>query len=109
MTLPQGSQRVGIIEGDTTFFKVKAHTKPGRQWVGEARGWRGAVAIGDRVSYTIPMATVVVVVVLRHVDFTHPHSEETEGWSRVQGILCSTVMTTVWVVAGEREGAQFEK
>lgn len=103
VTLPQRSQRVGIIEGDATLLKVKAHTKPGRQWVGEARGRGGAIAIGDGVSYTIPVAIVVVVVVLRHVDFTHPHSEEAEGWSRVQGILCSTVMATVWVVAGEKE------
>lgn len=50
------------------------------------------------------MATVVVVVVavLGQVDFTHPHCEEAERRSRIQGILCSTVMTTVWVVAGER-------
>lgn len=54
------------------------------------------------------MITVVLVVtVLRQVDLTHPHSEEAEWWSRVQGILCSAVMSTVWVVAGER--VQFEK
>lgn len=50
------------------------------------------------------MVTVVVVVVavLGQVDLTHPHSEEAEWWSRVQGVLCPAVMTTVWVVAGER-------
>lgn len=112
MTLPQRAQRVGIIKSDAALLKVKAHTKPRWQRVGEACGRGGAVAVGDGISDTVPMATVVVVVVvvvavLGKVDFAHPHSEEAEGWSRVQGILCSTVMTTVWVVAGE--GAQLDK
>lgn len=38
VTFPQRSQRVGIIESDATLLKVKAHTEPGRQWVGEACG-----------------------------------------------------------------------
>lgn len=38
MTFPQRSQRVGIIEGDATLLKVKAHTEPGWQRVGEACG-----------------------------------------------------------------------
>ncbi len=105
MTFPQRSQRVGIVEGDATLLKVKAHTEPGRQRVGEACGRGGAVA--DGVSDTVPMVTVVVEAVLGQVDLTHPHSEEAEGWSRVQGILCSAVMTTIWVIAGER--ARFGK
>lgn len=47
------------------------------------------------------MVVVVVVAVLGQVDLTHPHSEEAEGWSRVQGILCAAVVTTVRVVAGQ--------
>ena len=83
MTLPQRPQRVGIIESDATLLKVKAHTESGRQRVGEARGRRGAVAVGDGVSDSVPVATVVVVVVMGQVDFTHPHGEEAEGRSRV--------------------------
>lgn len=83
MTLPQRSQRVGVIEGDTTLLKVEAHTEPGRQRVGEACGRGGAVAVGDGVAVSVPMAAVVVVAVLGQVDFTHPHSEEAEGRSRV--------------------------
>lgn len=107
MTFPQRPQRVGVIEGDATLLKVKAHTKPGWQRVSEACGCGGAIAVADWVSVTVPIATVVVVAVLGEVDFTHPHCEEAEGRSRVQGVLCPTVMTAVWVVAGER--AQFEK
>lgn len=101
MTFPQRSKGVGIIEGDATLLKVKAHTEPRRQRVGEARGRGGPV--GDGVSGTVPMATVVVIVVLGQVDLTHPHSEETERRSRVQGVLCAAVMTAVRVVAGQRE------
>lgn len=103
MTFPQRSQRVGIIEGDATLLKVKAHTEPGRQRVGEACG-RGGAVVSDAVSL---VTVVVVVAVLGQEDLTHPHSEKTERWSGVQGILCPTVMTTVWVIAGER--AQFVK
>lgn len=53
-----------------------------------------AVAVGDGV----PL--LMVVAVLRQVDFTHPHSQEAEGRRRIQGILCATVMAAVWVVAG---------
>lgn len=51
---------------------------------------------------------VVVVVVLGQVDLTHPHSEEAERWSRVQGVLRPAVMTAVWVVATERESSMNE-
>lgn len=107
MALPQRSQRVSVIEGDATLLKVKAHTEPRRQRVGEACGRRGAVAIGDGVSAAVPMATMVVAAVMGQVDFTHPHSEEAERRSRVQGIFRSTVVATVWVVAAE--AAQHEK
>lgn len=108
MTFPQGSQGVGVVKGDATLLKVKAHTEPRRQWVGEARGWGGAVTNG--VSDTVSMVTVVVVVVvavLGQVDLTHPHSEEAERRSRVQGVLCSAVMAAVRVITGEEE--QFDK
>lgn len=107
MTFPQRSEGVGVVEGDATLLKVKAHAEPGRQRVGEARGRGGAVAVGDGVSDAVPVAAVVVlllvvmVVVLGQVDLTHPHSEEAEWWSGVQSVLCSAVMTTVWVVAGD--------
>lgn len=103
MSLPQGAQRVGVVEGDATLLKVKAHAEPGRQRKSETCRCGGAITVGDGVSYAVPVVTVVgVVAVLWHVNFTHPHGEEAEGWSRVQGIFCSTVMTAVWVVAGER-------
>ena len=103
MTFPQGSQGVGVVEGDATLLKVKAHTEPGRQRVGEACG-RGR-AVADGVSDAVPVVTVVMVVVvavLGQVDLTHPHGEEAERWSRVQGVLGPAVMTAVGVVAGER-------
>ena len=109
MTFPQRSQRVGVIEGDATLLKVKGHTEPGRQRVGEACGRGGAVA--DGVAGAVPVVTVVVlvvVVVLGQVDLTHPHSEEAERWSRVQGVLRPAVMTAVWVVAAERESSMNE-
>lgn len=49
------------------------------------------------------MVTVVVVAVLRQVDLPHPHGEEAEGWSRVQGVLRPAVVPAVWVVAGQRD------
>lgn len=36
VAFPQRSQRVGVEEGDATLLKVKAHTEPRRQRVGEA-------------------------------------------------------------------------
>lgn len=92
---------MGVVEGDATLLKVKAHTEPGGQGIGEARGRGGAVAVADGVSLTIPVAAVVMIAVLGEVDFTHPHSEEAEGWSRVQGVFCTAVMATVGVIAGD--------
>lgn len=107
VTFPQRSERVGVIEGDATLLKVKGHTEPGRQRVGEACGRGGAVA--DGVAGAVPVVTVVVVVVvLGQVDLTHPHSEEAERWSRVQGVLRPAVMTAVWVVAAEGESLMNE-
>lgn len=88
---------MGIVERDAPFLKVKAHTEPGRQRVSEASGRWMAVAVGDGV----PL--LMVVVVLRQVDFTHPHSQKAEGRRRIQGILCAAVMAAVWVVAAERQ------
>lgn len=96
VTLPQGPQGVGVVEGDTPFLKVKAHTESRRQRVGEARG---DVVVGEWVSIAAPVVVVVVVTVLGQVYLTHAHGEEAEGRRRVQGILCSTVMAAVWVVA----------
>lgn len=106
MTLPQRSQRVGIVKGDTTLLKVQAHAESGRQRIGDTCGRGGAVA--DGVSGTVAMVVVaaVVVAVLRQVNLSHSHSEEAEGWSRVQGIFCTAVMTTVWIIAERR--AEFE-
>lgn len=86
---------MGIVERDAPFLKVKAHTEPGRQRVSEASGRWMAVAVG------VPL--LMVVAVLRQVDFTHPHSQKTEGRRRIQGILCAAVMAAVWVVAAERQ------
>lgn len=102
MTFPQRSKGVGVVEGDATLLKVKAHAEPRRQRVGEARGGGGAGAVGDGVPDTVPVAAVVVVAVLGQVDLTHPHREEAEWRSRVQSILRSAVMAAVRVVAGER-------
>lgn len=97
VALPQGPQGVGVVERDTPFLKVKAHAESRRQRVGEA--W-GDVVVGERVSIVPTVVVVVVVVtVLGQVYFTHAHGEEAEGWRRVQGVLCSTVMAAVWVVA----------
>lgn len=79
VTLPQRAQRVSVVEGDPALLKVQAHAEPGRQRVGEAGGRGGAVAVGDGVSIAVPVAAVMVVVVLRHVYFTHPHRKEAEG------------------------------
>lgn len=106
VAFPQRPKGVGVVEGDASLLKVKAHAEPRGQRVGDARGRGGAVAVGDGVSDTVPMATVVVVVVLGQVDLTHPHREEAEWRGGVQSVLCSAVMTTVRVVAGGR--AQFE-
>lgn len=86
---------MGIVERDAPFLKVKAHTEPGRQRVSEASGRWMAVAVG------VPL--LMVVAVLRQVDFTHPHSQKAEGRRRIQGILCAAVMAAVWVVAAERQ------
>lgn len=92
---------MGVVEGDATFLKVQAHAQPGRQWVRVARGrGRAVVVVGD-VSVVV-VVVVVVVAVLGQIDFPHAHGEETEGWSRVQGVLRSTVMAAVWVVAEEK-------
>lgn len=86
---------MGIVERDAPFLKVKAHTEPGRQRVSEASGRWMAVAVG------VPL--LMVVAVLRQVDFTHPHSQKAEGRRKIQGILCAAVMAAVWVVAAERQ------
>lgn len=101
MTFPQRSQRVGVVESDATLLEVKAHTEPGRQRVGEAWGGGRAVADGVSDAVALVMVVVVVVAVLGQVDLSHPHREEAEGWSRVQAIFCTAVVTTVWVVAGQ--------
>lgn len=105
--LPQRPQGVGVVEGDAALLKVEAHAQPRWQRVGEAQGRRGPVAggVADAVA-VVAMVTVVVVVVvavLRQVDLPHPHGEEAEGWSRVQGILRPTVVAAVWVVAAWRD------
>lgn len=100
MPLPQRPQRVGVVEGDAALLEVQAHAQPRRQRVGEARGRRRPIA--DGVSHAVAVATVVVVVmvgVLRQVDLPHPHGEEAEGRSRVQGVLGAAVVAAVWVVA----------
>lgn len=106
--LPQRPQGVGVVEGDAALLKVEAHAQPRRQRVGEAQGRRGPVAggVADAVAVVAVVTMVVVVVVvavLRQVDLPHPHGEEAEGWSRVQGILRPTVVTAVWVVAAWRD------
>lgn len=102
VALPQRPQGVGVVEGDAALLKVEAHAQPRRQRVGEARGRRGSVA--DRVADAVAVVVVVVVVaVLRQVDLPHPHGEEAEGRSRVQGVLRPTVVTAVWVVAARRD------
>lgn len=90
MAFPQGPQGVGVVEGDPSLLKVETHAEPGRQGVGEARGRGGPVVSGA--------VAVVVVGVLGQVDLTHAHGEEAERRSRVQVILCTAVVATVWVV-----------
>lgn len=103
--LPQRPQGVGVVEGDAALLKVEAHAQPRWQRVGEAQGRRGPVAggVADAVAVVAVVTVVVVVAVLRQVDLPHPHGEEAEGWSRVQGILRPTVVTAVWVVAAWRD------
>lgn len=104
MPLPQRPQRVGVVEGDAALLKVQAHAQARGQRVCEARG-RGR-PVADGVSGAVAVVTVVVVVVvvavLRQVDLPHPHGEEAEGRSRVQGVLGTTVVAAVWVVADRR-------
>ena len=90
MAFPQGPQRVGVVEGDPALLKVEAHTQPGGQRVGEARGRGGAVVPG-----AVP---VVAVAVLGQVDLAHAHREEAERRGRVQVVLRPAVMAAVWVV-----------
>lgn len=103
--LPQRPQRVGVVEGDAALLEVEAHAQPRGQRVGEARGRRRPVADGvsDAVAVVTVVVVVVVVAVLRQVDLPHPHGEEAEGRSRVQGVLGAAVVAAVWVVAARRE------
>ena len=103
MPLPQRPQGVGIVEGDPTFLKVKAHAQPGGQRVGDARRCRMAGPVGDGVPGAVAMVTVVVAAVLGEVDLAHAHGEEAEGRGRVQRVLCSAVVAAVGVVAVEGE------
>ena len=101
--LPQRPEGVGVVEGDPTFLKVKAHAQPGGQGVGDARRRRVAGAVGHGVPGAVAMVTVVVAAaVLGEVDFAHAHGEEAEGGG-VLAVLGPAVVAAVWVAPADRE------
>lgn len=101
VALPQGPQRVGVVEGHAALFEVEAHAEPRRQRVRDAFGRGGAVAVG--ISVGVSMVTVGVVAVLRQVNFAHPHGEEAERRRRVQRILRPAVMAAVGVIPAAKK------
>lgn len=113
VSLPQDPQRVGIIEGDSSFVTVQTHSQSG--WQRSSVRVRHA-AMAATVGVHCPLALAVrlalsVTMSLRKKDLAHAHCEETEGWS-VLAVLCPTVMAAVWVAArcrqrgGENQGVQ---
>lgn len=101
VTLPQHTQRMGVVEGHSASVTVQTHPQSG----GQRRRVRVRQVVGVKSCLALALA-LTLTVALRKQDLAHADGEEAEGGG-VLAVLCPAVMAAVRVAALGTDGREF--